>query len=392
MEKDVSDKVYAESRTYVKRIYIFSILFGSIALPLVNLLSRMNISLMRNIYYALYIVIGIAGLVVCSIKKLKYTPHLLCLFFFFIMLTFYIVFSTVEEFLLYYVCFSFILITLLNINPFIFIISILLYDIILVALIRSKGMILSNYVNESPFYNIIVLNGLIIYLSFWKRKYVINKYKVSKEISQEKNKTEKLLLNTLPQKVMEDLRDNGKSVPKTFENTTVLYCAISNYKELTETVDSASLINLFNQVYEAFDSIIEKENCLRIKTTGNIYMAVCGLPVPDENHAEAMTRCAIEFINYIEKFNRFADVKVQVKIGLHSGKVVAGIVGIKKYIYDVFGDTVNVACRMEMLCDDMRIRSSADTYSLVKNQFSFEKQEAVSVKGKGMMESYYIAS
>ena len=120
-------------------------------------------------------------------------------------------------------------------------------------------------------------------------------------------------------------------------------------------------------------------------------MAVCGLPVPEEHHAEKMTECAIKFVKYIEEYNKTAEEKVRIRVGLNSGKVVAGIVGIKRYIYDVFGDTVNTACRMENLSKEMKILSTINTYNLVKDKFTFVPQPPVLVKGKGMLETYYIA-
>ena len=148
---------------------------------------------------------------------------------------------------------------------------------------------------------------------------------------------------------------------------------------------------VLNKVFDAFDSIIEKESCYRIKTTGNVYMAICGLPLPDEKHAEKMIICSQKIVKYIEALNEKSDVKITVRIGLHSGKVVAGIVGTQKYIYDVFGDTVNTACRMQTLSDGMKVRVTELTHDLVKEKFPFTAQPEVMVKGKGKMNTYYLS-
>ena len=130
---------------------------------------------------------------------------------------------------------------------------------------------------------------------------------------------------------------------------------------------------------------------MRIKTIGDAYVAVCGLPEPSENHAEKMVICSRKFVEYIKELNEKSDVKISIRIGLHSGKVVAGIVGTQKYIYDVFGDTVNTACRMQTISDGMKVRVTELTHDLVKEKFPFASQPATMVKGKGMMNTYILS-
>ncbi|MCR5401971.1 MAG: adenylate/guanylate cyclase domain-containing protein, partial [Treponema sp.] len=121
-----------------------------------------------------------------------------------------------------------------------------------------------------------------------------------------------------------------------------------------------------------------------------IYMAVCGLPEANEKHAENMIFCAKQILSFVEKYNQTSKEKIKIKIGLNSGKVIAGIVGIRKYIYDIFGDTVNTASRMETSSRAMEINVSEHTYQLVKEKFNFKKQDAIQVKGKGLMQTYYL--
>ena len=130
---------------------------------------------------------------------------------------------------------------------------------------------------------------------------------------------------------------------------------------------------------------------MRIKTMGEIYMAVCGLPEPNPHHAEHSVACAKEFVEYIQKHNENSPVQLKVRAGVSSGSVIAGIVGIKKYIYDIFGDTVNTAYRMKGLSSPMQIKVSPVTYDLVKEKFDFEKQTPIDVKGKGMMDTYNLS-
>jgi class 3 adenylate cyclase len=119
-------------------------------------------------------------------------------------------------------------------------------------------------------------------------------------------------------------------------------------------------------------------------------MSLCGLPDPDPRHAEKIIRSAVEMVQYIHKKNLESQLEWQVRVGIHSGEVIAGVVGIKKYIYDVFGDTINTASRMENCSLPMRINTSESTYLLVKDKFKFEEREEAQVKGKGTMKMYFL--
>ena len=391
LNKDHSQTLHLENNLRLRRIFVFSIIFGIVSLSLVELLNPADSVEVKKIYYSLYIIGGTVGLVLCYISHLHYTPIFFCIISFYCMLSIFLTVSTLTEFFVYFVAFSFIIVMLLNINPFVYTSTLVLYDIVLTILVQNNILVTGEKLIGHELLNIIILNSLVAYLSFWKRKFVITKYNLEKNINNEKERSEKLLLNILPKKILEDLRDHGRSVPKSYENTTVLYCSISNITELSHSMEIQPFMDMLNKISYEFDSIIEDEQCLRIKTTGNVYMAVCGLPVPEEHHAEKMTECAIKFVKYIEEYNKTAEEKVRIRVGLNSGKVVAGIVGIKRYIYDVFGDTVNTACRMENLSKEMKILSTVSTYNLVKDKFTFVPQPPVLVKGKGMLETYYIA-
>ena len=392
LEKEDSDILHSLNRITLEKIYLFAMIFGIVCLAVVSIISPGPLPAFKSHYYISYIVIGITGLVLCNLPFGKYLPSVFCLGAFYYILLFFLMRSDVGKFYLFFAEFSFVLIVLLNLNPFLFSVSIILYAIVLMVLFMAKVFVLQNKDgSEGYLVNIFFMDSLIIYLSFWKRRSVIKKFNEEKSIKAEKQKSEELLLNTLPYSVMEELRETGKSVPKSFDNTTVLYCAISNFDELSQTLPAQAFVNLLNVVVDTFDSIIENESCYRVKTTNNIYMAICGLPQPDPDHAARMVSCAKRFLSYINLFNETSDVKIRIKIGLNSGKVVAGIVGTKKYIYDVFGDTVNIACRMEMLCEEMKIRLTSKTYELSKEYFESTLQTPIMVKGKGMMESYYIS-
>jgi class 3 adenylate cyclase len=219
----------------------------------------------------------------------------------------------------------------------------------------------------------------------------------NKIIAREKDNNEKLLLNTLPVKVVNDLKVNGKSEPENFHDVTVCFSDIVGFTQASSKLDPKKLINELNEIYTAFDEIMIKYDCERIKTIGDAYLAVCGMPQQNTRHAEMMLRAALDIIRFTEERSKSSALNWKIRIGLHSGNVVGGIVGIKKYIYDVFGDTINTASRMESYSVPMKVNISSETYDLVKdtdfvkdNNISFEKREPVNVKGKGAMEMYFV--
>ncbi len=235
-----------------------------------------------------------------------------------------------------------------------------------------------------------VLFFFIILYSFLRMK------KANKIISIERDKNEQLLLNTLPIKVVNDLKVNGKSDPQKFKEVTVCFADIVGFTQISSTLDPKALINELNEIYTAFDEIMIKYDCERIKTMGDAYLAVCGMPQKNEKHAEMMLRASVEILEHIKKRNENSKIEWKLRLGMHSGQVVGGIVGVKKYIYDVFGDTINTASRMESYSEPMHVNLSEQTYLIVKDSvfvneknITFEKRSPVEVKGKGLMNMYF---
>lgn len=225
----------------------------------------------------------------------------------------------------------------------------------------------------------------------------IEKQKANRIIARERDKNEKLLLNTLPIKVVNDLKTRGVSEPEKFNEVTVFFSDIVGFTKMSSTLDPKKLINELNEIYTRFDEIVTENHCERIKTIGDAYMAVCGMPNPDDHHAENILRTAVGIIRYLNERNENSALKWKVRIGIHSGTVVGGIVGVKKYIYDVFGDTINTASRMETSSEPMRINISNSTYELIKDSgivrelnLKFTPREPMEVKGKGKMNMYFV--
>ncbi len=212
----------------------------------------------------------------------------------------------------------------------------------------------------------------------------------TQELEEEKEKTEELLLNTLPLKVVNDLKENGKTNPESFDDVTVYFSDIVGFTKLSANLAPDILIHELNEIFTAFDDIMSRHKCERIKTIGDAYLAVCGMPDKRKDHAQNMIRAAIDIREFLENRNANSNIEWKIRIGIHSGRVVGGIVGVRKYIYDVFGDTINTTSRMESSSEPMKINISETTYNLVKNDFHFIEREAMEIKGLGLTKMYFL--
>lgn len=232
----------------------------------------------------------------------------------------------------------------------------------------------------------LVIISIISYVRY------IEKKKDNAVIAREKEKSEKLLLNILPEAVANDLKENGQTIPRTFENVTVFFSDIVTFTNISAAMEPVLLISELNDLFTNFDDIIEKHSCERIKTIGDAYLAVCGMPQENPNHAENMILAAKEIIHYLNERNSTHSIQWKIRIGIHTGKVVGGVVGVKKYIYDVFGDTINTCSRMESNSLPMKINISETTYQLTRDKFTFQERKIQEVKGKGLVKMYFVES
>jgi len=214
--------------------------------------------------------------------------------------------------------------------------------------------------------------------------------KANRTISGEKAKSEELLHNILPAKVVNELKEKGDSYPEKFKEVTVFFSDFAGFTELATRISPEKLINELNLIFTAFDNIMEKHQCERIKTVGDAYLAVCGMPEENPEHVIHMLSGALEIKRWLNNYNRSSDIKWQIRIGIHSGNLIGGIVGTKKYIYDIFGDTINTASRMENHSDVGKINVSQVTFELSKHAFKFTERPVIDVKGKGKMKMYFL--
>lgn len=216
------------------------------------------------------------------------------------------------------------------------------------------------------------------------------KRKDNKKIAEEKQKSENLLLNILPHEVAEELKEKGKTNAKHFDEVSVLFTDFVNFTANSERIGVQEVVNELNICFTEFDKIMDKYNLEKIKTIGDAYLAVSGLPVSNEHHAENAVNAGLEILDYIQKRKENNPNALDIRIGIHSGPVIAGIVGVKKFAYDIWGDTVNTAARMEQNSQKGKLNISGFTYDLIKNKFICEYRGKIEVKGKGELDMYFV--
>ncbi len=210
------------------------------------------------------------------------------------------------------------------------------------------------------------------------------------DLKAEKKKSDDLLLNILPEEIAEELKEKGRSAARLFNDVTVLFTDFVDFTKAAETRPPQELVDELDVCFKAFDDIISKYGCEKIKTIGDAYLAVSGLPVADAAHAEKIALCALEIIQFMSERKRQGANTFDVRIGIHSGSVVAGIVGVKKFAYDIWGDTVNTAARMEQNSAPGKINCSQTTFSLIKDKFNCTYRGEITAKNKGELSMYFI--
>ena len=233
----------------------------------------------------------------------------------------------------------------------------------------------------------LMLFSVVVYRNLRSQK------KLNGLIYKEKQLSDDLLLNILPAEVASELKTKGTTDAKLFDNVTVLFTDFVNFTRASEKMTPQELIQELHNCFKVFDGITEKYSIEKIKTIGDAYLAVCGLPLPDANHANNIVMAAIEITEFMkERQAQLGDRTFTIRIGIHSGDVVAGIVGVKKFAYDIWGDTVNTAARMEQNSESNKINISQTTYELVKDKFACQYRGEIEAKNKGMMNMYYISA
>lgn len=232
---------------------------------------------------------------------------------------------------------------------------------------------------------------ILLALGLYRRYRFIKETKVI--IEEEKKRSDTLLLNILPEETAHELKQNGRVEAKKFESVTVLFTDFKSFTQYANILAPEKLVESIDYYFSKFDAIMEKYGLEKIKTVGDSYMCAGGLPFPTKDHAQKMILAAMEINDFVKTAltnNSNCETRFEIRIGINSGPVVAGVVGSKKFAYDIWGDTVNVASRMESNSVEGRINISENTYTLVKDSFACEYRGEIDVKNIGRMKMYFV--
>lgn len=227
--------------------------------------------------------------------------------------------------------------------------------------------------------------GLVFFIIVFTQK---------KRLTKEKTRSDELLLNILPAEVAEELKQTGHSKARTYSMATVMFIDFMDFTEVSEKISAELLVAEIDHCFSAYDNIIQTYGVEKIKTVGDAYMCVSGLPVLTFTHALDMVKAALDIRNFMLERKKEKDAKGEIsfraRIGIHTGPVVAGIVGVKKFSYDIWGDTVNIASRMESSGEVGKVNISGTTYELVKEKFKCVHRGKITAKHKGEIDMYFV--
>jgi ligand-binding sensor domain-containing protein/class 3 adenylate cyclase len=257
-------------------------------------------------------------------------------------------------------------------------------------------------------YFIIVISGIWIYIKGREKSLKAQQKKLErtvterttelvaekKEAEKQKRRSDELLLNILPPEVAEELKQKGSAEAKQFDDVTVMFTDFKNFTKISEKLSPSELVAEIDYCFKAFDNIITKHNIEKIKTIGDSYMCAGGLPVINKTNAHDVVTAAIEIREFMQSHSQLRKNEnkdpFEIRIGVHTGPVVAGIVGVKKFAYDIWGDTVNIASRMESSGEVGKINISGSTYALVKDKFTCIHRGKIQAKNKGEVDMYFV--
>lgn len=261
--------------------------------------------------------------------------------------------------------------------------------LIVVVILQSK---INSHYEGMDSYLVQVVNvsitGLICLTLIWSMSVLIDKSEDS--LKAEQKRSDDLLHNILPASIVKDLKESGKTTPKRHKNVTILFTDFEGFTELVASISAITLVNELNVIFGRFDEIMEETEVEKIETIGDAYMAACGLDEKVTNHANKCILAAQKMLAFLEVRNKNHEIKWRMRVGIHSGTIVAGVVGKKKFAYDLFGDTINTASRIETAGEVGKINISSSTYELVKNDFTCLSRGKVFAKGKGELEMYFV--
>lgn len=209
-------------------------------------------------------------------------------------------------------------------------------------------------------------------------------------VIQEKRRSEDLLHNILPISIATRLKNDNQIIADGFENVSIMFVDIVGFTKLSEVISPNEVVSLLNNIFTEFDRLVEKYGLEKIKTIGDAYMVSGGLPEHHKDHLEKMALMALDMMETTQKIKNQTSTNLQIRAGIHAGPVVAGVIGVKKFAYDLWGDSVNTASRMESHGLPGKINVTESVKEKLQDKFEFEKRELIEIKSKGMMQTYFL--
>lgn len=221
---------------------------------------------------------------------------------------------------------------------------------------------------------------------------ITERRRMEMELRQQRQQADRLLVNILPYQIANRLKTGPRTIAENYDDVTVLFADLVQFTAASGQMDAKELVKLLNEVFSTFDHLAEKHGLEKIKTIGDAYMAAAGLPTPRADHIDAVASMALDMQAAIKQFQRPDGQSFQLRIGISTGPVIAGVIGVRKFAYDLWGDTVNLASRMESTGVPERIQVTAEVYERLRHRYHLESRGMVFIKGQGNLESYWLLS
>ncbi|WOD41082.1 adenylate/guanylate cyclase domain-containing protein [Nodosilinea sp. E11] len=214
--------------------------------------------------------------------------------------------------------------------------------------------------------------------------------KMETELRQQRQQADRLLINILPYRIAQRLKGGARTIAESLDQVSVLFADLVDFTAASSQMTPRDLVKILNEIFSMFDQLAEFHHLEKIKTIGDAYMVAGGLPTPNDDHAEAIAQFALDICDAIKQFPRPDGQTFQIRVGINTGPVVAGVIGRRKFAYDLWGDTVNIASRMEATGEAQRIQVTPNLYEKLKDKYQFESRGYVAVKGRGQMVTYWL--
>jgi guanylate cyclase len=235
-------------------------------------------------------------------------------------------------------------------------------------------------------------NVIGMFGSYFLERYTRRDFLQKYTIQAQRDQADKLLYNVLPERIAERLKQSSETIAEEYSAASVLFADIVNFTPISARFGPYEVVDMLNELFTHFDGLVDKYGVEKIQVAGDGYMVAAGVPTPRPDHATVLAQLALDMIDYVKREEFLGGRHIEIRIGLNSGPLIAGVIGRKKYFYALWGDMVNTASRMESHGTPGCIQITRETYALIQDEFVCEPRGAITVKGKGEMETWYLVS